>query len=43
MVEEELAKKKGKTQERFIVNCNERLFGSKTTHGISMSRINYLK
>jgi hypothetical protein len=40
MVEEGFVKKKGKTQESFNVNWNERLVGSKTTHSISMSRIN---
>jgi len=30
-VEEALVKKKGKTQEHFIVNCNELLVGPKTT------------
>jgi hypothetical protein len=40
MVEEAFVKKRGKTQENFIVNWNERLVGSKTTHSISMLRIN---
>jgi len=40
MVEEALVIKKGKTQKRFIINCNEQLVGSKTTHRISISRIN---
>ena len=40
MVEEAFVKKKGKIQESFVVNWNERLVGSKTTHSISMSRIN---